>query len=279
MMNLRVVTEMPDAALTIDESQAAKEVHGPLMFQVRNATKTFGNNRAIDAVSFGVRRGEFLAVLGPSGAGKTTLFRCLAGLTPMDSGSAMLADADVTSLQSRERRRIAVVFQQFNLVNRLTANQNVLAGRLGHVPAWRGWLRTFTEADKLLALECLDRVGLLAQAEQRADTLSGGQQQRVAIARALAQQPDVIIADEPVASLDPKIGSEILELLRSICHSRGNGIAVICSLHQPQFARRFADRVVGLAAGRIVIDVAANHFTDAMLQSVYGHSNPIESTP
>ena len=271
-MNMRLVNALPDATPTVDE------VSGPLMFEVRNASKAFGSNRAIDAVSFGVRRGEFLAVLGPSGAGKTTLFRCLAGLTAMDSGSATLADADVTSLESRERRRIAVVFQQFNLVSRLTAKQNVLAGRLGHVPAWRGWLRTFSKADQLLALECLDRVGLLAQAEQRADTLSGGQQQRVAIARALAQQPDVIIADEPVASLDPRIGGEILELLRSICHSREQGIAVICSLHQPHFARRFADRVVGLAAGRIVIDVAANTFTDAMLQSVYGHSNPIEST-
>ena len=273
-MNMRLVTAMPDTTPTTDE---AEKVEGPLMFEVRNASKAFGSNRAIDAVSFGVRRGEFLAILGPSGAGKTTLFRCLAGLTIMDSGSATLADADVTSLQSRERRRIAVVFQQFNLVSRLTAKQNVLAGRLGHVPAWRGWLRTFTEADQLLALECLDRVGLIAQADQRADTLSGGQQQRVAIARALAQQPDVIIADEPVASLDPRIGGEILELLRSICHSREQGIAVICSLHQPHFARRFADRVVGLAAGRIVIDVAASIFTDAMLQSVYGHSNPIES--
>ena len=282
-MNMRLVNAAPDTIPTIADIKEAQELQGPLIFQVRNASKAFGSNRAIDAVSFGVRRGEFVAVLGPSGAGKTTLFRCLAGLIPMDSGSATLADMDVTSLQSRERRRIAVVFQQFNLVNRLTAKQNVLAGRLGHVSAWRGWLRTFTEADQLLALECLDRVGLLAQAEQRADTLSGGQQQRVAIARALAQQPDVIIADEPVASLDPRIGGEILELLRSICHSREQGIAVICSLHQPHFARRFADRVVGLAAGRIVIDVAANIFTDAMLQSVYGHSNPIvnesESTP
>jgi phosphonate transport system ATP-binding protein len=239
------------------------------VFEVVAATKAFGNKLAIDNVSFGVRSGEFVAVLGPSGAGKTTLFRCLSGLTLMDKGQARLGSNDVSTLQSRQRRRIAVVFQQFNLVNRLTTKQNVLAGRLGYIPAWRGWLRSFEESDHLIALECLDRVGLLAQAEQCAGTLSGGQQQRVAIARALAQQPDVIIADEPVASLDPRIGQDILELLRSICHSRENGIAVICSLHQPHFARLFADRIVGLAAGRIVLDVAADQFSDAMLDSVY----------
>jgi phosphonate transport system ATP-binding protein len=244
------------------------------IFEVLGATKAFGGKLAIDQVSFGVRPGEFVAVLGPSGAGKTTLFRCLSGLTAMDQGQARLGDADVSLLRSRERRRIAVVFQQFNLVSRLTAKQNVLAGRLGYVPAWRGWLRMFETSDHLLALECLDRVGLLAQADQRAATLSGGQQQRVAIARALAQKPDVIIADEPVASLDPRIGSDILELLRSICHSGEHGIAVICSLHQPHFARRFADRVVGMSAGRTVLDVVADQFDDTMLDRVYGAASP-----
>jgi phosphonate transport system ATP-binding protein len=256
----------------LSEAQALRHGASDYVFEVKDASKAFDGKPALDRVSFGVRPGEFLAVLGPSGAGKTTLFRCLSGLTSMDNGQAWIGQADVSKLHSRERRRIAVVFQQYNLVSRLSAKQNVLAGRLGYVPAWRGWLRSFETADHLLALECLDRVGLLAQAEQRASTLSGGQQQRVAIARALAQQPDVIIADEPVASLDPRIGGEILELLRSICHSGERGIAVICSLHQPHFARQFADRVIGLSAGRKVLDAAATQLDDTMLDSVYGQA-------
>ena len=242
----------------------------PSLFEVRGASKAFDGRAAIADVSFQVRAGEFVAVLGPSGAGKTTLFRCLAGLASLDAGSAYLAGTDVARLQWRERRRIAVVFQQFNLVNRLNALDNVLAGRLGYVSAWRGWLRRFERADLLLAFECLERVGLLAQAGQRADTLSGGQQQRVAIARALAQGAELIIADEPVASLDPQTGTGILELLRAICHAGPGGVGVICSLHQPQFAKQFADRVVGLAGGRIVMDIAAATFAETSLLNVYG---------
>lgn len=242
----------------------------PALFEVRAATKAFAGRAAITDVSFCVERGQFLAIVGPSGAGKTTLLRSLAGLIPLDSGKALLGGVDVAGLHGRERRRIAVVFQQYNLVGRLTALQNVLAGRLGYVPAWRGWLRRFTRPDVLLALESLERVGLLAQAAQRADTLSGGQQQRVAIARALTQQPDVILADEPVASLDPRSGEGILELLRGICHAETDGVAVICSLHQPSFARKFADRVAGLAGGRIVVDISAGELVESTLREVYG---------
>jgi phosphonate transport system ATP-binding protein len=243
------------------------------MFAVQNASKAFAGKPAIEKISFQVQRGEFVAVLGPSGAGKTTLFRCLAGLTPMDTGTAAIDGIDVTSLQSRERRRIAVVFQQFNLVARLTAKQNVLAGRLGYVPAWRGSLRIFSQQDQELAMQCLHRVGLSDIADQRADTLSGGQQQRVAIARALAQQPDVIIADEPIASLDPQIGADVLALLKALSQpnlqSNERGIAVICSLHQPDFAMRYADRILGLVKGCLVIDQAAMDVSESALLSIY----------
>jgi phosphonate transport system ATP-binding protein len=241
------------------------------MFEVRNATKAYAGKAAIEDISFQVSRGEFVAVLGASGAGKTTLFRCLTGLTALDRGVATIDGADVSSLMRSERRRIAVVFQQFNLVARLTAKQNVLAGRLGFVPSWRGCLRMFTEEDHALALACLKRVGLSDVANQRADTLSGGQQQRVAIARALAQQPDVIIADEPIASLDPRIGADVLTLLKELCRSGEKQIAVICSLHQPDFAMQFADRILGLANGRLVIDQAVANTSAEMLQAMYGN--------
>ena len=233
----------------------------------RNLTKRFGTRAAIENVSFEVREREFVAVLGPSGAGKTTLFKCMTGLMAPDSGGVEVAGLDVRTLRGRERRHIAVVFQQFNLVSRLSALGNVLAGRLGHVPAWRGWTRRFERPDALLALECLERVGLLAHAAQRADTLSGGQQQRVAIARALAQQPDIIVADEPVASLDPTIGAGILELLHGICRE---GVSVVCSLHQVHFARQFADRIVGLVDGRVTVDAPTVDFDRQAADRLYG---------
>ncbi|WP_088343765.1 MULTISPECIES: phosphonate ABC transporter ATP-binding protein [Rhodomicrobium] len=241
---------------------------GPPRLDVRGLSKAFGGVPAIDNVSLTVRGHEFVAVLGPSGAGKTTLFRCVAGLLAPDAGDIRIGGRDISEMRGAERRRIAVVFQQFNLVNRLTAMENVLAGRLGYVAAWRGWTRRFTRADRLLALSCLDRVGLLAQAMQRADTLSGGQQQRVAIARALAQRPDLIVADEPVASLDPQTSVSVLELLRGIAHTEGVGI--VCSLHQVHFARAYADRIVGLMGGKVVVDAPAAAFDEAAFANLYG---------
>jgi phosphonate transport system ATP-binding protein len=230
--------------------------------------KSFGERPAIADVSFAVAEHEFVAVLGPSGAGKTTLFRCIAGLIPPDRGVARVDGDDGTRRDKTERRQVAVVFQQFNLVSRLTALENVLAGRLGYVPAWRGLLRRFARADRLLALECLDRVGLLDHAMARADRLSGGQQQRVAIARALAQRPRLILADEPVASLDPTTADGVMALLLSIAKSEG--VAILCSLHQVPFARAYADRIIGLSQGRVVLQSAADAFDEAAYQGLYG---------
>jgi len=192
----------------------------------------------------------------------------MAGLDAPDSGCILFDGNPVGELGAAQRRRIAVVFQQFNLVSRRSALDNVLAGRLGHVHAWRGLLRCFSREDRLLALECLDRVGLLSVAQQRADTLSGGQQQRVAVARALAQRPGIILADEPVASLDPQSSADVLALLRDICHN--DGVTVICSLHQLDFARSWADRILGMTAGSIEVDVAAKDFDHRVGLRIYG---------
>jgi len=241
-------------------------VTAPLL-QVRELGHGYGDRPVLDGVNLDVHRGEFVALLGPSGAGKTTLIKCITGLVRPQRGQVLVGGAEPASLHGRERRRVAVIFQQFNLVRRLSALDNVLAGRLGHVPAWRGWTRQFERADQRLALECLERVGLLAAASQRADTLSGGQQQRVAIARALAQQPELIVADEPVASLDPAISAGILELLQGIC--RDDGVTVVCSLHQLHLARRYAQRMVGLAAGRVRFDARTDGIDAAATAALY----------
>ena len=239
----------------------------PLGLELREVCKAFGQRRVLDGVSLAVRKGEFVALLGSSGAGKTTLIKCMTGLLVPDQGEVYVGGREVAAMRGIDRRRVAVVFQQFNLVRRLSALDNVLAGRLGYVPAWRGLARRFEPADRLLAMECLDRVGLLAQAGQRADTLSGGQQQRVAIARALAQRADLIVADEPVASLDPVTGAGILELLARI--GAEQGVAVVCSLHQLHLAQRYAHRLVGLAGGRKVLDGPVDDVDEVATQALY----------
>jgi len=266
---------MNDALLLSAIEPFAQAASATARLTVRGVSRSFGKVRALDDVSFSVHECEFVAVLGPSGSGKTTLFKCMTGLMASDRGSVHVGGLDVSALRGRARRHIAVVFQQFNLVARLSALANVLAGRLGHVAQWRGWVRTFSRADLLLAYECLDRVGLLAQAQQRADTLSGGQQQRVAIARALAQRPDIIVADEPIASLDPSISAGILDLMRGIC--RSERVSVVCSLHQVHFARQYADRIVGLANGRVALDVATRQFDEGAASILYGSVAPAQA--
>jgi phosphonate transport system ATP-binding protein len=216
----------------------------------------------LSEVSFTVTAGEVVALLGPSGSGKTTLFRCLTRLVEADEGEIRLLGRSMRGMRSGElrlaRRNIGLVFQQHNLIRRRSAIDNVLAGRLGHVPLWRVMERCFEQTDRQRAFAALDRVDLLDFADRRADRLSGGQQQRVAIARVLAQESRVILADEPVASLDPASAVSVLSLLRDIAHE--GGITVLCSLHQVDLVPGFADRVLGLRAGRLVTDSAIEHF-------------------
>jgi phosphonate transport system ATP-binding protein len=223
------------------------------VLQVSALTKHYGSHRALGDIALSVMPGEFVAVLGPSGSGKTTLFRCISRLTEPDAGEILVDGQPFHRLgagqPSRARRAIGLVFQQFNLIKRRSAFENVLAGRLAGIPTWRAISGIFPSKDRRAAWEALKIVGLSAQLHQRADTLSGGQQQRVAIARALAQESRIILADEPVASLDPETAVSILTLLSALCKTRG--LAVLCTLHQPPLAERFADRLLDMRDGRL----------------------------
>ncbi len=210
---------------------------------IRDLHKQFGQRRVFEGFSLTAQPGEFVALLGPSGAGKTTLLRCVARLTDPDAGEIIAAGHPMHRLHGAAlrvaRRDIGFIFQQFNLVRRRSAIANVLAGRLAATPLWRVILGHYGAGDRKAAYAALERVGLLAHAGQRADQLSGGQQQRVAIARAVVQKSRILLADEPVASLDPEAAESILTLLRDIV--REHRMTVLCSLHQPLLAQRFAD--------------------------------------
>lgn len=242
--------------------------------RVEGVSKIFpGGVRALVDVSFRVEPGEFVGILGPSGAGKTTLFRCLTGLARPDQGSVEIHGRDICRLGGRDlraaRREVAMIFQQFNLIRRLSSMENVVAGRLASLPTWRVLARSFARADRQMALGCLDTVGLLDKAYTRADQLSGGQQQRVAIARALAQEATVLLADEPVASLDPESAATVLDALRSVA---SRGVAVIASLHQVGLATDYADRIIALREGRILEDAPTRSFDARALEQIYGRS-------
>jgi len=251
------------------------------LVRVDAVTKTYPTGvRALARVSFSVEPGEFVVLLGPSGAGKTTLFRCLTGLTRPDSGAVEIHGRDICRLGGRDlrttRREVAMIFQQFNLIRRLTATQNVLAGRLPLLPTWRVLARSFARDDRQLALRCLDTVGLLDKAYTRADQLSGGQQQRVAIARALAQEATVVLADEPVASLDPESAATVLDTLRSVA---ARGVAVIASLHQVGLATDYADRIIALRDGRLLEDAPRGAFDPQALEQIYERSDARVAEP
>lgn len=239
------------------------------MITIRNLRKSYGSNHVLHGIDMDVRRGEFVVMLGLSGAGKSTLLRCMNGLNQPDSGQLQVGGIDLMQKHSRRElaRHVAMVFQHHNLVQRLSVRKNVLTGRLGQVGTLASVLQLFRQSDIALADQCLARVGLGHKADERTEALSGGQMQRVGIARALAQQPQVILADEPVASLDPKTARSVLKYLRDA--TREMGIAVVCNLHQVDYAKEFGDRIVGLAQGRMVFDGAPADLDDAALNAIY----------
>ncbi len=242
-----------------------------IALSIKGLSKTYkGGIAALRDVSIDVAAGEFLVILGPSGAGKSTLMRCINRLVEPTAGHVFHDGREITGSKANLRlirRDFGMVFQQFNLVKRLSVLTNVLTGRLAYRSAWRSLFYSFSKEDKRIAIECLARVNMDHKAFQRADTLSGGEQQRVAIARALAQQPKVILADEPVASLDPKIARQVLVYLKEAASDLG--ITVLCNLHQVEYTREFAQRVVGMSRGTVVFDGPAANLGDEILHTIY----------
>ncbi len=264
----------------------AASLLGPLraepVLQVQDLVKRYPSGTvAVDGVSFDLREDEFLVIIGCSGAGKSTLLRCLNRLLKPTSGRVILLGEDITNVSGgalqRVRQKVGMIFQQFHLVPRLSVLENVLAGRLrfqtSPVLHTLSLGRVFPKKEKEFALHCLAEVGIADLAFQRANCLSGGQQQRVAIARVLAQEPDVILADEPIASLDPKSASLVMGLLREI-HEKKN-IPVVVNLHHLDFVKRYAKRVLGMSQGRVVFDGPASLLTSEVVTEVYHEKCPV----
>lgn len=242
------------------------------MLEITALSRTYGNVRALEAVSLSVAPGEFVGVIGRSGAGKSTLLRLINRLVEPSSGEISFNGETVSALGGRElrdwRRRCAMIFQQFNLIDRLSVLDNVLVGRVAMLPRWRSWTMAWPVADRVVAIEALERLGISEHALKRADQLSGGQQQRVAIARALVQEPQLILADEPVASLDPHSTRTVMDSLARI--NREDGLTVLCNLHHLDLAREYCRRVVGVAAGRVVFDGPIEALDAATIRMIYG---------
>ncbi|MCL7452592.1 MAG: phosphonate ABC transporter ATP-binding protein [Anaerolineae bacterium] len=243
------------------------------MLRIENLTKVFPDGTvALKDVSFEVREGEFLTIIGLSGSGKSTLLRCINRLIDPTEGRVVWDDIDITAAQGRElrhiRRQIGMIFQQFNLVRRSTVLTNVLSGRLGYAHPVFSLAHQFSRQDQKRARAALERVGIPEKADNRADQLSGGQQQRVGIARALMQEPRLMLADEPVASLDPVLAHSILQYLELL--NRQDGITVLCSLHFLDLVHRYASRVVGLKDGELVFDGLPEELTPQKFKEVYG---------
>jgi phosphonate transport system ATP-binding protein len=253
------------------------------ILEIKDLHKAYGDKtQVLRGINFQIEQGEFVCIIGLSGAGKSTLLRCVNRLIEASSGAILVpralsgisadgAQVDVLRLNAEElrllRRKVGMVFQQFNIVKRLLVIENVLSGGLGYQPGLRSALRIFSREEKRQALTNLDRVGLLDHAYKRADQLSGGEQQRVAIARTLMQQPAIILADEPVASLDPRLSRIVLDILKRVC--REDAITALVSLHALELTREYADRIIGLKQGQIFFDGRPRDLTDAIVDSVY----------
>jgi phosphonate transport system ATP-binding protein len=246
---------------------------------VAKLSKSFGRKKALSNIDLTVEDGEMVALIGASGSGKSTLIRHIAGLEHSDRGACridvldrpMQQDGRMTREARGIRRDVGVIFQQFNLVNRLPLLTNVLIGALGRIPGWRGTLGFFSHAEQLRAMQAIDRVGIAAAARQRASTLSGGQQQRAAIARALVQGAKLLLADEPIASLDPASAKRVMETLSDI--NRRDGITILVSLHQVEYARRYCPRTVALRDGVVAYDGPSTALTKDFLRELYGEAS------
>jgi phosphonate transport system ATP-binding protein len=246
---------------------------------IRNLCKEYrAGAPVLKDVSLTIEGRGMTAIIGPSGTGKSTLVRCINRLVDPTAGEILFMGQDLARLSGRAlrlaRRRIGMVFQEYNLVERLSVIENVLTGRLGYVPVWRAFMRRFPAADVDRAFRLLDAVGLGEFATQRADQLSGGQRQRVGIARALMQEPDLVLADEPTSSLDPKTSVEIMELIARRAGERD--IPVIVNIHNVDLARRFADRIVGMSMGEVVFDGPPRALEDSHLLTIYGGEGWLE---
>ncbi len=246
------------------------------MLQLAELTKKYNTGElALKGVTLEIPKGQVLALIGPSGAGKSTLIRCVNRLVQPTSGSVVLKGTELTKLSSsalrKARRRMGMIFQEYALVERLTVMENVLSGRLGYVGFWRSYFRKFPRADIQEAYRLLDRVGLKHMADKRADELSGGQRQRVGICRALIQNPDLLLVDEPTASLDPKTSRQIMRLIQELCSERG--LTAIINIHDVFLAQMFSQRVVGLELGSVVYDGKPDGLTPEVLTRIYGEED------
>lgn len=243
------------------------------MLELKALSKTYKTgDKALNDVSFTIPAGQVVGLIGPSGAGKSTLIRCINRLVEPSAGNVLLGDTDLTRLNGRAlrqaRRRIGMIFQEYALVERLTVMENVLSGRLGYVSGWRSFLRRYPQDDIDLAFKLLEQVGLGDHFNKRADALSGGQRQRVGIARALEQNPELLLVDEPTASLDPKTSRQIMRLIQSMCRERN--LPAIINIHDVMLAQNFTDRIIGLRSGEVVFDGAPDALTDDVLTTIYG---------